>query len=139
MNNAIEVDGVIFETIISQTLLTIPEPKRGAYTPVQLGIRINNNTQTSFHFSSNFYSFFPELIAPDGQLMQTGFSCDRQNKPLESDYVLIVPGESVTFSREAFLFWIQNPKKKRDRKLTLNIRSPHQEVYIFSPLYSGTY
>lgn len=71
--------------------------------------------------------------------MQTGIDCERLNKPLESDYVLVVPGEAVTFSRDAFLFWIQNRKKKRDRKLTLNIPSPSQDIYSFCPLYPGTY
>jgi hypothetical protein len=47
--------------------------------------------------------------------------------------------DSVTFSRDAFLFWMQNPKKKRERKLTLNIPSPYQDIYTFCPLYPSTY
>ena len=125
--------------MVSERILTIPEAKRGVYTPVQLGIRITNNTQSFFYFSSSFYSLFPELIAPDSQVMQTGISCERLNPPIESDYVLVVPGESVTFSRDAFLFWIQNRKKKRDRKLTLNIPFPDQDIYSFCPLYPGLY
>ncbi|BAZ47600.1 hypothetical protein NIES4103_02020 [Nostoc sp. NIES-4103] len=138
-SNIVEVDNVTFETVVSQRVLTIPEAKRGVYTPVQLSIRITNNTQSFFYFSSCFYSLFPELIAPDGQVMQTGISCERLNPPLESDYVLVVPGEAVTFSRDAFVFWIQNPKKKRDRKLTLNIPFPDQDIYGFCPLYPGSY
>jgi hypothetical protein len=138
-SNAIEVDNVRFETVVSEKVLTIPDTKRGVYTLVQLGIRITNNTQSFFYFSSSFYSLFPELIAPDGQVMQTGISCERLNKPLESDYVLVVPGESVTFVRDAFLFWMQNSKKKRERKLTLNIPSIYQDIYAFCPLYPGTY
>jgi hypothetical protein len=138
-SNAVEVDNVRFETVVSQRVLSIPEAKRGVYTPVQLGIRITNNTQSFFYFSSSFYSLFPELIAPDSQVMQTGISCERLNPPIESDYVLVVPGESVTFSRDAFLFWIQNRKKKRDRKLTLNIPFPTQDIYGFCPLYPGLY
>ncbi|MEH2136009.1 hypothetical protein [Nostoc sp.] len=137
--NAVEVDNVRFETVVSERVLTIPETKRGIYTLVELGIRITNNTQSFFYFSSNFYSLFPELIAPDGQVMQTGISCDRINPPIESDYVLVVPGESVTLSRDAFLFWIQNRKKKRDRKLTLNVPFPAQDIYGFCPLYPGLY
>ncbi|QLE59186.1 hypothetical protein [Nostoc sp. TCL26-01] len=138
-SNTVEVDNVKFETVVSERVLTIPEAKHGVYTPVQLGICITNNTQTPFYFSSSFYSLFPELIAPDGQVMQTGISCERLNKPLESDYVLVVPGESVTFSRDAFLCWIQNRKKKRERNLTLNIPSLYQDIYAFCPLYPGTY
>ncbi|MEH2055842.1 MAG: hypothetical protein V7K97_06675 [Nostoc sp.] len=40
--NAVEVDNVGFETVVSQRVLTIPEAKRGVYTPVELGIRITN-------------------------------------------------------------------------------------------------
>ncbi|WP_276745467.1 hypothetical protein [Chlorogloeopsis fritschii] len=102
----VEVDGIQFTTVVSERVLPIPEAKRGIFTPVQLGIRITNNTETSFHFSSNFYSMFPELIAPDGQVMQTGIHCERLNKPLESDFFLAMPGKALTFCCNAFLFWI---------------------------------
>jgi hypothetical protein len=137
--NAVEVDNVRFETVVSKRVLTIPEAKRGVYNPVELGIRITNNTQTSFHFSSNFYSMFPEMIAPDDQLMDTGIDCERLNPPIESDFFLVLPGKAVTFSCNASLFWIQNRKKKRDRQLILNIPFPYQDIYSFSPLYPGTY
>ncbi|MBD2518074.1 hypothetical protein H6G93_24460 [Nostoc sp. FACHB-973] len=137
--NALEVDNVRFETVVSQRVLTIPEAKRGVYTPVQLGIRITNNTQTPFYFSSYVYSMFPEIIAPDGQVMVTGLHSERLNPPMESDYVLVIPRETIIFSRDAFLFWIQNRKKKRDRKLTLNIPFPSEDIYAFRPLYPGTY
>ncbi|MEH1796415.1 hypothetical protein [Nostoc sp.] len=137
--NAVEVDNVRFETVVSDRVLTIPEAKRGFYTPVELGIRITNNTQSFFYFSSYVYSMFPEMIAPEGQVMVTGLHSERLNKPLESDYVLVVPGEAVTFSSDAFLFWIQNRKKKRDRTLTLNIPFPSEDIYAFRPLYPGLY
>ncbi|MDF5737132.1 MULTISPECIES: hypothetical protein [unclassified Nostoc] len=70
--NAIEVDNVTFETVVSERVLTIPEAKCGVYTPVQLGIRITNNTQSFFYFSSYVYSMFPEMIPPDSQVMVTG-------------------------------------------------------------------
>ncbi|RUR72130.1 hypothetical protein PCC6912_64880 [Chlorogloeopsis fritschii PCC 6912] len=135
----VEVDGIQFETVVSERVLPIPEAKRSVFTPVQLGIRITNNTETSFHFSSNFYSMFPELIVPDGQVMQTGIHCERLNRPMESDFFLVLPEKALTFSCNAFLFWIQNPKKKRDRQLTLNIPFPYEDIYVFRPLYPGTY
>lgn len=138
-SNAVEVNGIRFETLGSERVLTIPDAKRGVYTPVELGIRITNNTQTPFYFSSYVYSMFPEMIAPDGQVMVTGLHSERLNTPIKSDYVLVVSGKAVTFSRDAFLFWIQNRKKKRDRKLTLNIPFPDQDIYSFCPLYPGTY
>ncbi len=62
-SNAVEVTGIRFETVVSERVLTIPEAKRGVYAPVELGIRVTNNTQTPFYFSYYFYSLFPELIA----------------------------------------------------------------------------
>ncbi|MBW4423114.1 MAG: hypothetical protein KME50_01260 [Nostoc desertorum CM1-VF14] len=135
--NAVEVDNVRFETVVSEKILTIPEAKHG--NRVELGIRITNNTQSFFYFSSHVYSMFAEMIAPNGQVMVTGLHSERIDPPIESDYVLVVPGESITLSRDAFLFWIQNRKKKRDRKLTLNIPFPSEDIYAFRPLYPGTY
>ncbi|MBW4488282.1 MAG: hypothetical protein KME12_10885 [Trichocoleus desertorum ATA4-8-CV12] len=138
-SNVIEVDGIGFETSVSPRVLPIPEAKRGAFTFALLGVRITNHTQTSFYFSGNFFSMRPEMIAPDGQLMRTGISCERYNPPLESDYFLVLPGKTVTLSCHAYLFWMQNRKKKRDRQLILNIPFPSQDIYSFSPLYPGTY
>ncbi|MEH1819830.1 MAG: hypothetical protein V7L31_12250 [Nostoc sp.] len=136
---AIEVDNVRFETVVSASAVTIPEARRGVFTSIQLGIRITNNTQKPFYFSSNVYSIFPEMIAPDGQVMVTGLHSERINPPIESDYMLVAPGKSVTFVCDAFLFWIQNRKKKRDRKLTFNIPFPFDDIYVFRPVYPGLY
>ncbi|BAZ01669.1 hypothetical protein NIES37_56730 [Tolypothrix tenuis PCC 7101] len=135
----VEVDNVTFETVVSDRVLTIPEVKRGVYTLVRLGIRIINNRQTPLYFPSHAYSMFPEMIAPDDQLMLTDLHSERLSKRIESDYVLVIPGEAVTFSRDSFLFWIQNRKKKRERKLALNIPFPSEDIYIFRPLYPGIY
>ncbi|MEA5601861.1 hypothetical protein [Nostoc sp. UHCC 0252] len=137
--NAVEVDNVRFETVASTRVLTIPEAKRGVFTSVQLGIRITNNTQKPFYFSSNVYSMFPEMIAPDGQVLVTGLHSERINPPIESDYMLVASEKSVTFVCDAFLFWIQNRKKKRDQKLNFNIPFPSDDIYAFRPVYPGLY
>ena len=59
--NGIEVDGVRFETVVSQRVLTIPEAKRGVYTPLKVGIRITNNTQSFFTFHPMFIRCFQKL------------------------------------------------------------------------------
>lgn len=138
-SDAVEVDGVLFETVVSERVLRIPAIKPGVYTPVQIGIRVTNNRQNPLRFSFYFYSFFPELIAPDGQAMQTGYYCERLNIPIESDFVLATPGESVTVSRNAILVWIRNRKKKRDRKLEFNISFRDGDFFLFNPLNLGTY
>ncbi|WP_199335637.1 hypothetical protein [Nostoc sp. FACHB-110] len=133
------MDEVKFETFVSQNVLTIPEAKRGCFTPVELGIRITNNTQTSLHFSTNFYAMFPEMIAPDGELMRTGIACERFNRPTASEFVLLIPGRAVTIYRDSFLFWERQSRKKRDRRLVLYLPFPAQDLYGFDPLYPGKY
>ncbi|MBD2596145.1 hypothetical protein H6G74_17695 [Nostoc spongiaeforme FACHB-130] len=133
------MDEVQFETFVSQNILIIPEAKRGCFTPVELGIRITNNTQASLHFSTNFYSMFPEMIAPGGELMRTGIYCARCNQPMASEFVVLIPGRAVTLYRDAFLFWEQKHIKKRDRHLSLYIPYPAEDIYCFYPLYPGTY
>jgi hypothetical protein len=133
------VDEVKFETFVSQNVLNIPEAKRGCFTPVELGIRITNNTLSSLRFSTNFYSMFPEMIAPDGQLMKTGIDCARSNQPLASEFVLLIPGRAVTLYRDAFLFWERQSIKKHDRHLALYMPFPAEDIYCFYPLYPGTY
>lgn len=107
----VEVDNVTFETVVSDRELTIPEVKRGVYTLVRLGIRIINNRQTPLYFPYHFYSMFPEMIAPDGQVMLTGLHSERLSKRIESDYVLLIPGEAVTFYRDSFLFGYKTERK----------------------------
>jgi hypothetical protein len=137
--STIEVDGVRFETVVSQTVLTIPEAKRGVRTPLKVGIRITNNTQSFFYFSSYAYSMLPEIMTPDGQVMMTGLNTDGINPPFESDYVLLVPREEIILYCDAFVFWRQNRKKKRDKKLAFGITLPSKYTYVFEPLYPGTY
>jgi hypothetical protein len=139
-NNAVEVDGVWFETFMPERILPIPAIKFGAYTRVPLGIRIINNTPTPFHFLL-FKYFLTELKAPDSQFLQAGYGEERLRiSPVESDFVLAMPGEAVIFSTNVILYWRINPKKKRDRKLTLTIPfGGDSEYFSFRSLNPGTY
>jgi hypothetical protein len=78
------------------------------------------------------------LIAPDGQIMQTSYHYERLNIPIESDFMLATPGESLTLSCNAILVWIRNQKKKRDRKLEFYIPFRDGDFFIFNPLNPGT-
>ncbi len=137
-SNALEVDGIIFETLVSQSILTVPERKCSAHTIVQLGIRISNNTQTPLCFAF-YYSLFPELIALSGQIVERGFNSERLLKPIASDFLQAMPGKSVTFFRNAILHWTVNRKNKRDQKLTLTIPIRDGDCLSFSKLIPGKY
>jgi hypothetical protein len=138
--NTIEVDGVCFETLMPERELLIPTIKPRVSTRVQLGIRITNHTSSNLRFC--FYNAFfmlPELIAPDGQTFERGYHCERSVTPQNSDFLLAIPGEAITFYPATFLYWQQNPKKKRDRKLTISMFFQDSDGFIFEFLYSGNY
>lgn len=106
-SNAVEVDGIRFETAIPERVWRIPENKPSATTPVRLGISVTNNTLTPLYFS--FYSqMLPDLVGSDGQSLLSGGGSNRMPYPIESDFLLAMPGARVTFLREAKLFWDNN-------------------------------
>jgi hypothetical protein len=94
--NAVEVEGIRFETFIPEPLLTLPNNKRNVRNSVQIGMRITNNTPTPFYFS--FYATFtPDLVMPDGQVERGGYNSDWMRLPEKSDFLLVTPGKSITF------------------------------------------
>ncbi|MFB2920073.1 MULTISPECIES: hypothetical protein [Aerosakkonema] len=106
-SNAVEVDGIRFETAIPERVWRIPENKPGVATSVQLGISVTNNTSNPLYFS--FYNYMlPELVKSDGQSLLSGGGSNRMPYPIESDFLLVRPGERVTHFREAKLFWNEN-------------------------------
>lgn len=138
---AVEVNGIYFETFMPERLLFIPAIRSGVRTPVQLGIRITNNTSNRLRFS--FFSglnIMPELVTPDGQILKAGYATDRLVVPVEeSDFVLALPGKAVTLLPDTFLYWLRNPKKKRDRKLRLTLSVRNNDILAFQSLTPGNY
>jgi hypothetical protein len=59
-NNAVEVDGVIFETVVPNQVVTIPENMPDIKTTWRVGIRITNKTSIPIRF--NRYHLTPEFI-----------------------------------------------------------------------------
>lgn len=49
-NNNLELNGIIFKTLISERILQIPLKQPGTKTQLQLGIQITNNTEISHCF-----------------------------------------------------------------------------------------
>lgn len=137
----VEVNGIYFETFMPERLLSIPTIRSGVRTPVLLGIRITNNTSNRIRFS--FFSglnILPELITPDGQTLKAGYATDRLVVPVEeSDFVTALPGKAVTLLPDTRLYWLQNPKKKRDRKLRLTFSVRNNDLLAFQSLTSGNY
>lgn len=130
--NAVEVDGIRFETVVPERVLTVPKKRRSAETSVQIGIRITNNTPTPIRFS--FYgTFIPDLVKPDGEVLRGGYNRNLVIEPKESDLLLAMPGDSVTFFPDITLSY-----SKRDQFL-LVVSSGNGGFCPFGNLKPGTY
>ena len=106
-SNAVEIDGVRFETVVSPQVLKIPDNQPDAKTLVRLGLRITNNTSSVFRFKW-CCGISPEIIDSNGEKLQDqGFFLGR--KPLtESAFPLIFPGKSNEFVVDGMLWWHNN-------------------------------
>ncbi|MBE9162728.1 MULTISPECIES: hypothetical protein [Microcoleaceae] len=105
-NNSVEVDGVIFETVVPNQVVTIPENMPDIKTPWQFGIRITNKTSLPIRF--NKYHLTPEFIGfNDKALFMDDFALSLI--PLtERDFPLVPPGKSFTVFWEGEFYWNEN-------------------------------
>ena len=105
---AVHRDGVIFEVVLPERNWSIPENKPGSSgTFITLGLRITNQTDKPLRFNG-YNTLWPELVTRDGKEVhqwegQQGTLRHRQSQ--ESDFPLVEPGKSATFSLQADLFW----------------------------------
>lgn len=104
--SVVEVDGVSFETLVSDSVLSVPQP--GAETPVKFGVRITNKKQKPARFA-RFGIIHPNLVTEEGRVIPLYGGTFGEKMPEESDFPLVMPGESVTFFLEGMLSW-QNDK-----------------------------
>jgi len=129
-DKAIEVDGIRFQAIAPETVLMSPDKK--VKTPVKVGLRITNNTQTSFTF--RFYNtLIPELITPNWHRVDRYGSSNILKTQLTSDLLLATPEKSVTFFPHAQLFW------RKDDLWTLKIAIGDGGSWYFENLKAGRY
>ena len=101
---AVELDGVSFETLISDSILTIPEKGTGYETPLKLGIRIKNQTHSSVRFCL-YDTAIPDLITSNGTHLLLEGGRNRSRLIRESDCPLVASEESVEFFQNGILFW----------------------------------
>jgi hypothetical protein len=141
-NNAVEVDGVRFETILSDRLWTVPikRTKQDDGTSVVLGFSITNNTSTPYYFSC--FQFLPEIITSDSQNIIRGYQADGVGVRDASDLHLTMPGKCVTFSQTAQCFWERRYpkiKRKQERDLRLFMPFTNREYWQFQLPSTGNY
>ena len=130
-SNTVEVDGIRFELIMPERVLSIPVNQANVKTPVQLGMRITNNTSTPHRFT-RFDTIYPIILGTDGKYIQNNGGRDGTIAPQASDCPLVMPQESVTFFMDANLFWTNN-------ELRLGGSDHFGGIWYFSPLKPGTY
>ncbi|MDM9382708.1 hypothetical protein QUB80_18610 [Chlorogloeopsis sp. ULAP01] len=130
--SATEVDGICFETLMPERLLTLPEKKRGVETRVQLGICITNNTPIPVRLSF-FATLIPQLVGANGQPCLRGYFRCVTKRPLASDFPVIMSGENMSLFLYASLSWY-----KRDQ-FTLTIDAGDGGYWSFEALKAGVY
>lgn len=130
--NIIEVDGIRFETIIPEKIITIPKQERGAETLVKLGMSITNNTKTPFRFDF-FATLIPQIVGADGLALQKSYSTTFLMAPRECDLPTCIPGESITLFPDAKLIWYTC------RRLALKITAGDGGYWHFCNIQPGVY
>lgn len=125
--NAVEVEGICFETVMPERVLTLPQRGHENRTPVQMGIRITNNTTTSLRF--NCY----DAIVPYMMGVKRGYGMDWLGTAKESNFPLAQPGESVTLFPGASIVCTE------DEQCVLLLGIDDGSVWEFGTLNSGTY
>jgi hypothetical protein len=100
-NNAVEVDGIQFETLVPELELKIPNLE--SKTKVLLGMRITNNYPISYRFM--FLCLSPEIKRENGELIHRSYARNATKVPTASDFLLVHPKESLTFFINCQLCW----------------------------------
>jgi hypothetical protein len=131
-NNATEVDGIRFETLMPEQVLTLPEKKRGVVTRVQLGICITNNTSSPVRLSF-FATLIPQLVGGDGQVCLRNYFRRGTKRPLESDFPLVMPGENVSLFPYTSFSWYKRAQ------FTLTIDAGDGGYWRIEALKPGVY
>lgn len=128
--NVIERDGIKFETLVPERVLTLPKNEQSAYTPVRFGVRLTNNTLTAFRFCLD--AFTPEFMAFNGEILFAGQLQVGLVFRTESDFPLVRPGEIVMLFWEGNFYW-------RDQNIYLQIPDRYSTLWFFRGFKPDTY
>jgi len=131
-SNAIEVDGIHFEIIASNSILRIPE-NIGDYphTTTKIGIRITNNTSTLFRFP-RYFSLLPTILSQDGKSVSLGMAPGGSWSPNEPICQWAKPGGSLIFLQYVSLGLVNN-------QLQLSVGDSYSGFQIVNPIKPGIY
>ena len=145
LTKATEVDGISFATWISEPVLMIPPKEVDAYTPVEWGISVANNSALSYRFV--FFNLVPEIVKVNGEKVKSDYGANATRSPYACDFILLKPGDKVSSVVNGKLCWRleqQIPKDSEDRLLTQEMliiygRNRFGGVWSFWNLSPDTY
>ncbi|MFB2920074.1 hypothetical protein [Aerosakkonema funiforme] len=128
-NNAVEVDGIRFETLVPEREFIIPT-KENTKTTVQFGIRVTNLSEILYRFK--FFGLMPELQDAKGRVIERYWGINATKTPQETDFILAMPGENLTFFVEGELYCYED-------KFELRGYESSGGVWTFRTLNPGRY
>ncbi len=128
INNVVEANGILFETLMPEVVVTIPN--NGGISPVQFGIRVTNISSHSYRFMLPYV--LPELFYPDGQAMQRSYVSNVYLPSKRYYFQLARPQESLTFFMKAEFKWYRN-------SLILIGKATDGGIWRFYDFQSGIY
>jgi hypothetical protein len=131
--NAVEVDGICFETVISGSIVQVSGTQPDSPIYMEFGMNITNNTLEPVRFNL-FSSLVSHLIRSDGDLVQPALFYRMEIKLKESHFPLVMPGESISLLPfAAQLTW------KKSNQLYLAIHAIDGGTWSFGNLNLGKY
>ena len=128
INNVVEVNGILFETLMPEVVVKIPN--NGAVSPVQFEIRITNISSHSYRFMLPYV--LPEIFYSDGQAMQRSYVSNVYLPSKRAYFQLARPQESLTFFMKAEFKWYRN-------SLILIGKATDGGIWRFYDFQSSTY
>lgn len=132
-SNAVEKDGIRFEILMPERVLTIATNQPGVKMPVKLGIRIINQKPNPIRINW-INSVFPEIVRPDGTaLKMLGGKNVFIAETKQSSCPLVRSGEGVTLFMENMLLYWENDLLK------IGSGTGYSGAWYFEGLKPGTY
>lgn len=103
-DNSIIVDGIHFETVMPERVVSIPPNLPDAKTEIQFGIRITNSTAIQHKFLLFFLQ--PEFLNVNRKKVPLhGPNVNGVDFPQTFDFREAIPGESLTFLVRGWFDW----------------------------------
>jgi hypothetical protein len=104
-NRVTEVDGVRFEIVVPQRIITIPPKEPDTSIDIEFELKITNNSSTQKIFS-HFFTLNLDIIAPNSKKLNWQYRrIGRTRLTQWPDFIFLQPEESFVFTLKGKFFW----------------------------------